>query len=109
MICPECGSADVRVSKSSRMSDVLKRLRGNDAFRCRDCRKRFYGPMSFASNSKWEVLKPRIHRSVRNMSARTRRRLVRRLIAGGIFTVAFVLFWLFLRYLVGAIAPPQYF
>jgi hypothetical protein len=42
------------------------------------------------------------------MSSKAKRRLVRRLIAGGIFTVAFILFWLFLRYLVGAIAPPQY-
>jgi hypothetical protein len=54
-------------------------------------------------------LKPGNNPSIRRMSTRAKRRLVRRLIAGAIFTFAFILIWFFLRYLVGAIAPPQDF
>jgi hypothetical protein len=96
MTCPECGSSEVRSSKSTRWNDFLQRVRGREAFRCRKCRQRF-----FASPSSESVSNPvtHAHHPTKLMSTRSKKRLVRQLIVAAIFAVAFALFLFFLRYL----------
>ncbi len=40
--CPNCSSTDVRYSEKPRILDLLYRVIGMDAVRCRHCRIRFY-------------------------------------------------------------------
>jgi hypothetical protein len=42
MICPNCGSPEIRRSQRSSWADIVQQFRGQDAFRCRKCRNRFY-------------------------------------------------------------------
>ncbi|HTS75206.1 MAG TPA: hypothetical protein VMG40_03325 [Bryobacteraceae bacterium] len=42
VMCPKCGSVDVRRSKSEGLFAVLARIFGRWPFRCRSCRVRFY-------------------------------------------------------------------
>jgi hypothetical protein len=44
MICPNCASSEIRRSQRSSWADVVQQFRGQDAFRCRKCRNRFYAP-----------------------------------------------------------------
>ena len=44
MICPNCSSSEIRRSQRSSWADVVQQFRGQDAFRCRKCRNRFYAP-----------------------------------------------------------------
>jgi hypothetical protein len=44
MICPNCGSSEIRRSQRSSWADIVQQFRGQDAFRCRKCRNRFYSP-----------------------------------------------------------------
>ena len=44
MICPNCGSSEIRRSQRSSWADIVQQFRGQDAFRCRKCRNRFYYP-----------------------------------------------------------------
>jgi hypothetical protein len=102
MTCPECGSSEVRASRSTRWSDTFQRLRGREAFRCRKCRQRF-----FASSSTVPVLpasgqpvqSKHTRRPARRISTHTKKRLIKRLVMLSIFAVAFILFLFFLRYL----------
>jgi len=107
MICPLCGSADTRASKSSRWGDVLKRLRGKGAFRCRGCGKRFYASEPYASGLKQTVKSIRNQQSSRRLRSRSRRHLVRNLVVTSIFAIAFVMFWVFMRYLIAQASPVQ--
>ncbi len=43
-MCPICDSANITPSKQRRFRDVLFRLFGQVAYRCRDCRSRFFIP-----------------------------------------------------------------
>jgi hypothetical protein len=99
MTCPECGSSEVRASSSTRWNDFLQRVRGREAFRCRKCRLRFFASPSSDSGSKPTEQSTDIRRPNKLMSTRSKKRLVRRLIAVVIFAAAFALFWFFLRYL----------
>jgi hypothetical protein len=44
MICPNCSSSEIRRSQRSSWADLVQQFRGQDAFRCRKCRNRFYAP-----------------------------------------------------------------
>jgi hypothetical protein len=107
MICPGCNSPDVRVSQQVHWSDVFQRLLGCQAYRCRKCRRRFYAP-AFSGLTPSTVGQPgSIHTSALIASTRNKRRLIRRLIAIVIFTVMFVIFWFYLRYLTTDRTPPD--
>jgi len=99
MICPDCGSDNIRTSRSSRWNDLFQRLRGRDVFRCRGCRLRFYASVSSGSGLKAAVKSGHGHSSLKRMSARKKQHLVKRLIVLSIFLLAFIVFWVFLRYL----------
>lgn len=43
MKCPSCKSPNVRLSARFQLTDLAERLRGQSAYRCRNCRQRFYG------------------------------------------------------------------
>jgi hypothetical protein len=107
MTCPECGSSEIRVSRSTRWSDVFQRVRGREAFRCRKCRLRFFALVSSESGPERAVQSKQTHRPTKLMSTRRKNRLVRRLIVILIFVVAFVIFWYFLRYLTSEPSPPR--
>ncbi len=47
-VCPICGSVNVRRSRRSPTLDFLKRWRGFLRYRCRDCFRTFYQPLSAA-------------------------------------------------------------
>lgn len=79
--------------------DVVRRAFGQQAYRCRKCHHRFYGPKDDASTSSEtpgsSKRKPLSIPSVRNSHRRKRR--IRRLITIGIFALVFMLFLIFLR------------
>jgi predicted RNA-binding Zn-ribbon protein involved in translation (DUF1610 family) len=99
MTCPKCGSSDIRASRSTRWSDVFHRVRGREAFRCRNCRQHFYASKPSESGSQQMVSSKHSLLPTKIMSTRKKKRMVRRLVMISIFAVAFLLFWLFLRYL----------
>jgi hypothetical protein len=102
MTCPECGSSEVRASRSTRWSDIFQRVRGREAFRCRKCRLRFFASsstVSVAPVTEQVVRSKRTRRPTRHTSSRTKQRLIKRLVVISIFAVAFILFLFFLRYL----------
>lgn len=43
MQCPSCKSLNVRGSDRILLTDLIRRLRGQSAYRCRNCRHRFHG------------------------------------------------------------------
>jgi uncharacterized membrane protein YvbJ len=108
MTCPECGSTDVRTSTKSNWRDAIHQPFGQEAFRCRRCRHRFY-----ASASAETIAAVQAHQSTRKhhqnnlMSARARKRLVRRAVVITIFLLAFLIFWFFLQYLTKEPSSPQ--
>ena len=61
MDCPKCGSDDIRVSHHAHKKDVFHHLCGQEAYRCRKCRHRFYGPKSALETK----ISHRSHRSSR--------------------------------------------
>jgi hypothetical protein len=89
------------------LGDVIERLLGKEAFRCRICRKRFFAPQSHAAGFKEAFLLMHNQRSNSRLSARTRRHLMRKLVIITIFAIAFVLFWVFLRYIIAEANPAQ--
>jgi hypothetical protein len=104
MNCPHCGSVDVRLSRREYWADTVQHFLGKAAFRCRSCRKRFFALKSSAGD-----LISRVQSSGHSKSsytrARERRRMLRRIFAFVIFTIAFLLFWMFLQYTVSR--PPS--
>jgi len=107
MNCPGCGSSEVRASRRTRWSDFLHRARGQDAYRCRNCRLRFFASGSAGQSAENVIPASERHRSKPLPSSRMRRRFKRRLVVIAIFAVAFLLFLLFLRYLITERTPPQ--
>jgi hypothetical protein len=99
MVCPQCGSAEIRDSRSTHWNDIFHRVRGLEAFRCRKCRQRFYASTTSESVPKQVVQAKNSHRPKKLMSERSKKRLVRRLVVVTIFAAAFIIFWFFLRYL----------
>jgi hypothetical protein len=99
MTCPKCGSSDIRASRRTRWSDVFQWVRGRETFRCRTCRQRFFASDSTEPGPQQVVQSNHSHRPAKLMSTRSKKRLVRRLVVISIFAVAFIVFWLFLRYL----------
>lgn len=104
MNCPSCGSSDIRESRHPHMRDVLEKLAGRKPLRCRRCRQRFYAAVS--ARAKEELVRAKhSHRAHGLIHSRKRQRLLRRLVIVSIFAVAFVVFWIFLRYLTSEHAP----
>jgi hypothetical protein len=99
MTCPDCGSSEVRASRSTRWNDFFQRVHGREPFRCRKCRLRFFASDSPGSGSEPVAQSGRNHRPTKLLSSRTKKRLIRRLVVISIFAVAFILFLFFLRYL----------
>jgi len=101
MKCPKCGSASVRESRRGKWNDPVHRAVGQTAYRCRDCRARFY----FAE--------PPESRSSKNSSRRRRRAahahrgIQRRFLEVALFVIALVLFLVFLRYITREQVPPS--
>jgi len=88
MICPKCGSAEIRSSQRRKWTDVLRARCGWRTFRCRSCRTRFRAST---------VGEPAPAASTRK---RSRAKQFRPLIVQALILVAmFVIFFIFLRYL----------
>lgn len=98
MNCPHCGSENIRPSEKARPGDALERLRGNSAFRCRTCRKRFYAPQSRLQGLRQMIESVR-KTPFTQSSLSTRRRMRQRLKVFAVFAAAFVFFWLFLYFI----------
>ncbi len=64
MNCPVCASDNVRVSRKDPALEFLKRWRGLQRYRCRECRKVFHRPLNPGEQAK--TIKPlRRRRTVR--------------------------------------------
>lgn len=98
MTCPGCGSSEIRASHSANWSDVLKRVGGREAFRCRKCRLRFFA-RKFAAPAAKQESSASSRRAAPLVSTRTKKRLARRMVAVVIFAAALVIFLFFLRYI----------
>jgi hypothetical protein len=108
MICPKCGSADIRVSRHPHVMDVFHRMCGQEAYRCRKCRHRFYGAKSAALEMAAAHQSGHSHRwSLWQASSQGRRRLLRQALFLSIFVVAFIIFWCFLRYITTERPPSE--
>ncbi len=97
MICPQCSSADVRQSQSSHWKDLLRGARDQGAYRCRSCRKRFFGEAGLAAESAQADGANNSKRSAglsRMMRSGSRR--IGRIAVISVFAIAFVLFLVFL-------------
>jgi hypothetical protein len=101
MICPQCGSSDIRISRHPHVADVFQRIRGREAYRCRKCRNRFYGALAAGAD------KGRARKSTHQYRGslwgrggfQQRRRLFRKALFFAVFAAAFALFWMFLRFI----------
>jgi hypothetical protein len=49
-MCPQCQSIDVSRSKHRKLKDLVMALAGMKAYRCLECRERFYLPASLEKN-----------------------------------------------------------
>lgn len=107
MNCPECGSDNIRTSRSTRWNDIFQRVRGRDVFRCRKCRLRFYASVSAGAGLKHSGKSDRAHSPQKLISTRKKRRLVKRLIVVSIFVFAFIVFLAFLRYITAEKETPS--
>ncbi len=99
MICPTCGSAEIRVSKHPHWDDFLQRIRGREAFRCRKCRLRFFASPSSEFDPAQVRQSMHTHRPKKLISTRAKKRLIQRLTVISIFAVALIIFLFFLRYI----------
>ena len=80
---------------------------GRTPFRCRGCRKRFYASFFYRSHSKQVVPSSTSKHSKRRVRAINRKRLGRLLVTGVVFAVAFIVFWIVLRYFMAMKNPAQ--
>lgn len=107
MICPQCGSSEIRSSKSTRVQDVIERVRGRDAFRCRQCRNRFFASDVGGAEAAKTTESKGSSRPKKLISSRFKKTFTRRLTVISIFAVAAIVFWFFLRYLTTERSPSQ--
>ena len=104
--CPSCGSTEVRVSKTSRWSDVFHLTGGRAAFRCRNCRERYFAKEAAEPAVSASSRPVSSERSRPRMSSAAKRRLRRRLVIIAIFALAFAIFGFFLRYILREPSAP---
>ena len=88
MNCPQCGSDEIRKSQSSSWADIVQQLRGEDAFRCRKCRKRFYASRAGVGT----VLPSRPRRSKSRRDGKRRIRLLGWILSGTACVVILLVF-----------------
>ncbi len=105
MICPNCASSEIRRSQRSSWTDVVQQFRGQDAFRCRKCRNRFYAPRAAVTDPK--AIKPsRRRRSGGKANLKKRLKFIGTLslvIGAGVVT----LLWL-VQMVIGTKPPPPF-
>jgi hypothetical protein len=94
MTCPKCSSQNIRISRHSHWNDVFYRIQGEQPYRCRSCRHRFYASLSALPASRQSG-----HHTIPIMSAWRRKHILRRVIILAIFATCFYIFWLYLRYI----------
>jgi hypothetical protein len=108
MNCPECGSEEIRISRHAHAKDMLYRICGREAYRCRECRHRFYGKMSPALEAAAYDRSSKSHRWPFWLgSSRQRRRFRRAVGYFAIFALAFLIFWFFLRFITTERGPSD--
>jgi hypothetical protein len=99
MTCPQCASSDIRRSNNSSWKDVLPRLRGRQAFRCRKCRHRFFAQASAQpATSDPDRHAAKIKGDPFSKQWK-KRRLFRTIIGVAVIIAMLSLFGLFLRYI----------
>ena len=99
MTCPQCSSLDIRHSRDCCWLDVVQRLCGRKAFRCRSCRHRFFALRltPLAANA---TDRPGGKFQPDQLSTHMKkRRRFRRVIAFAVFAFMFSLFAFFLHYI----------
>lgn len=74
--CPVCGSENVRRSRKKTFFGFISRWRGLQRYRCRDCNKSFYRPLSPNERAASDGLEgpQRRSRSERNAARKRKRR-----------------------------------
>jgi len=105
--CPSCGSTEVRISKRSHWSDVFHLAGGREAFRCRNCRRRFFVKQAEEKSISTSSRQGSNQRSRPRMSTTAKRRLQRKLLIIFIFALALTIFGFFLRYILREPSPPS--
>ena len=97
MTCPECGSSEIRRSRSGKLKDVFQRVRGREPFRCSKCRDALLRHMVSPELAFKETAHSQLgRRSLWN--SRIKKRLAKRMIVISIFAAALVIFLIFPRY-----------
>ena len=80
---------------------MLQKVQGRTAFRCQSCRNRFFEGQVAPTGLKSKGT------SVKLIRTRTKKKLAKKLVVVSIFAAAFIVFWLFLRYLTTDRAPTS--
>ena len=104
--CPNCGSFDVRRSRSSHWTDAFRSTRERVPYRCRSCRKRFFSMSELEKDGDHPNFSWRTARQLKRERAARRRQLRRTIAIIMVLLVAFVIFLLFLRRITNG-APGQ--
>ncbi len=104
MNCPKCGENNTRLSRRSTWRDLLHKVASQRAWRCRNCKERFYA-RGGAEVPAVEAAAPkqRTHSKSKQKrktgQPRLSKRTQTRLVEAGLFVGMLVVFYFFLRYL----------
>jgi hypothetical protein len=105
VICPQCGSHDIRRSHTNKWLDVVRKVRDDYPYRCRECHDRFYSKTG--ADSRKTDAKQGTHHRPDHARGQSRGRRNRHLIESAIFLIVLAIFWLFLRFLTTEPATPD--
>jgi hypothetical protein len=106
MLCPQCGSSDILTSRRKQWGDLIHRVRGKGAFRCRKCRLRFFATASSEVAAAPASRLTHRHRPHSSKGSKTKNRTFRRTVVVLIFVAALVIIWMFLHLLTPE-SPPS--
>ncbi len=96
MLCPKCGDSHVRPSKRLAPADIVHRFKSEEAYRCRECHARFFGPVD--PRTTWIARFQRqfaTHRERERLKLKLRSKLTPVILFG----IGLAVFAVFLRYL----------
>ncbi len=96
--CPQCSAVDTRPSTRTSMVDRYHSALGEEPWRCRTCRHRFYGKIG-ASGTAATGKKRKRKREEKRPGARLSTRSRKRLIHAALFVTIVVIFYVFLRFI----------
>jgi hypothetical protein len=112
MICPSCGSYDVRPSRKQSRWEFLLEWRSLHRFRCRECRRSFAAPLPRAERDALRKSEQTRKKRTKGWNSFTQGRVQRRAIEIALFVGMLLLFYIAFNWIVsrdgsGILSRPQ--